>query len=329
MFCTCRAHFFAGRLVIRERAVHVIVSIVDGIPACYAITMRRVWIQDSIDRLAPVSCAFLFHHHNVCTPLVRCLLSQFFLLLLPATVLMVQDFKDDNHDASSNSGSNHYKHTWKIRNKKGSCCQLYLNTFFICTSSIKHFVYPLEKKKSVTLVFNFSFVLKSSQEKLKRMLMENFRSQTRCIIEDAKIGEYNLKFVSGIYDLKSPWNMPCNSDACSRLRDRRVRGDWESANRKVASLPLSESLEQAMIAWVRGCRLGWRPSLRTAIVKFSVYFAVCYCDLYIQWNLEGTDKFVRYNEVSLYRGSFFYIFYYCWGRENCSLYRGLCYIQIR
>ena len=36
-------------------------------------------------------------------------------------------------------------------------------------------------------------------------------------------------------------------------------------------------------------------------------------------------KFVRYNEVSLYRGSF-YIFYYYWGKENRSLNRGLRYI---
>ena len=165
MFCTCRAHYFAGRLIISERAVHVIVSIVDRIPACYAITVRRVWVQDSIDRLAPVSCAFLFNHHNVCTPLVRCLFSQFFLLLLPATVLMVQDFKDDDHDAGSNSSSNHYKHTWKIRNEKKlrANCIRYLNAFSTCISSIKHLVQPL-KKNSITLVFNFSLVLKSSQD---------------------------------------------------------------------------------------------------------------------------------------------------------------------
>ena len=95
--------------------------------------------------------------------------------------------------------------------------------------------------------------------------------------------------------------MPSKTDACSRLRDRRVRGDWESANRKVASLPLSESLEQAMIAWVRGCRLGWRPSLRTAIVKFSVYFAVCYCDLYIQWNLDLTKGLTNLFVITRFR----------------------------
>ena len=215
MFCTWREHCSAGRLIISERAVHVIVSIVDGISACYAIIVRRVWVQDSIDRLATVSCAFLFHHHNVCTPLVRCLFGQFFLLLLPATVLMVQDFKDDDHDASSNSGSNHYKHTWKIRNKKRILLPTVLNTFSICTSFTKHIVYPLEKKKFRNLVYNFAFLLKSPQEKLKRMLMEIFRSQTRCIIEDGKNAEYNLKFVSGIWDLKSPWNMPCNTDSVS------------------------------------------------------------------------------------------------------------------
>ena len=48
-----------------------------------------------------------------------------------------------------------------------------------------------------------------------------------------------------------------------------------------------------------------------------------------QWNLhltngQGTVKFVRYNEVSLYQGSFS-IFYYYWGKENRSFYRGLRY----
>ena len=46
------------------------------------------------------------------------------------------------------------------------------------------------------------------------------------------------------------------------------------------------------------------------------------------WNLDiakgqGTGKFVRYFEV------LFHIFYYYWGKENCSLYRGLRYIEVR
>lgn len=25
---------------------------------------------------------------------------------------------------------------------------------------------------------------------------------------------------------------------------------------------------------------------------------------------------------------FFYIFYYCWGEENCSLYQRVCYVEV-
>ena len=53
------------------------------------------------------------------------------------------------------------------------------------------------------------------------------------------------------------------------------------------------------------------------------------CNLDIR-SAKGLAKFVRYNEVSLYRGSFPYIFnYYYRGQENRSLNRGLCYIEFR
>ena len=38
--------------------------------------------------------------------------------------------------------------------------------------------------------------------------------------------------------------------------------------------------------------------------------------------------FVRCNEISLYRGSFSYILLSVWGKENCSLYRELCHIEV-
>ena len=38
---------------------------------------------------------------------------------------------------------------------------------------------------------------------------------------------------------------------------------------------------------------------------------------------QRTDKI-----CSSYRG-FFHIVYYCWDKENSSLYRGLCYVEVR
>ena len=55
---------------------------------------------------------------------------------------------------------------------------------------------------------------------------------------------------------------------------------------------------------------------------------------YWQWNLnitraKGRAKFGRYNKVSLYIDVDFHIFYYYWGKENRSFYRGLRYIEVR
>ena len=49
---------------------------------------------------------------------------------------------------------------------------------------------------------------------------------------------------------------------------------------------------------------------------------------YNEVHAKGLSKFARYNEVSLYRIEvLFYIFYYYWGKQNRSLYRGLRYIE--
>ena len=44
---------------------------------------------------------------------------------------------------------------------------------------------------------------------------------------------------------------------------------------------------------------------------------------------KGLAKFVHCNEVLLYIKVLFYIFYYYWGKEIRSLYRGLRYIEVR
>ena len=43
----------------------------------------------------------------------------------------------------------------------------------------------------------------------------------------------------------------------------------------------------------------------------------------IQRRARDWAKFVRHNEVSLYRRVLFHIFYQYWGKENRSLHRGL------
>ena len=47
----------------------------------------------------------------------------------------------------------------------------------------------------------------------------------------------------------------------------------------------------------------------------------------MQQRVKELAKFVRYNEVSLYRG-YFHILYYYWGKENRSLYCRLCYVEV-
>jgi len=54
--------------------------------------------------------------------------------------------------------------------------------FAISTSPIIHLVCP--PKFCITFVSHFSWVLESSQEKLKTMLMQNFEGQTGCIMGD-------------------------------------------------------------------------------------------------------------------------------------------------
>ena len=80
-----------------------------------------------------------------------------------------------------------------------SCYQLvlvksYLPKLCLClrtkpTNCIHHFHIPhntpcLPPKIYITFVFHFPWVLQSSQEKRKTMLMQNFGRQTRCIMGD-------------------------------------------------------------------------------------------------------------------------------------------------
>ena len=48
----------------------------------------------------------------------------------------------------------------------------FMGLFATSTLSVMHFVYP--KKFCISIIFNFSLDLQSSQEKLKTMLMQNF-----------------------------------------------------------------------------------------------------------------------------------------------------------
>ena len=59
--------------------------------------------------------------------------------------------------------------------------------FTTSTLSIMHFVYP--QKFCISIVFNFSWDLQSSQEKLKTMLMQNFWGQTKCIMDNVEVAE--------------------------------------------------------------------------------------------------------------------------------------------
>ena len=70
---------------------------------------------------------------------------------------------------------------------KGTTWAIYMGA-----SSIHHFHIPhntpcLPPKICITFVFHFPWVLQSSQEKLKTMLMQNFGGQTRCIMGDVEM----------------------------------------------------------------------------------------------------------------------------------------------
>ena len=56
---------------------------------------------------------------------------------------------------------------------------------------------PLPPKFCITSVFHFSWVLQSSQEKLKTILMQNFGGQIRCIMEDVQVAYRLCKVLGG------------------------------------------------------------------------------------------------------------------------------------
>ena len=60
-------------------------------------------------------------------------------------------------------------------------------------------------KFCITFVFQLSWVLQLSQEKLKTMLMQNFGGQIRCIMGDVQVENENLKskfsFLHFVYNL--------------------------------------------------------------------------------------------------------------------------------
>ena len=58
-------------------------------------------------------------------------------------------------------------------------------TFVISTSPVIHLACP--PKFCIAFVSHFSWVLQSSQEKLKTMLMQHFGRQMRCIVGDVEM----------------------------------------------------------------------------------------------------------------------------------------------
>ena len=74
--------------------------------------------------------------------------------------------------------------------------------------AIRHFHIPhntpcLPPKICITFVFHFPWVLQSSQEKLKTMLMQNFGGQTRCIMGDVEMANtiYTTSYLAGSFDV--------------------------------------------------------------------------------------------------------------------------------
>ena len=77
--------------------------------------------------------------------------------------------------------------------------------------SIHHFHIPhntpcLPPKICITFVFHFPWVLQSSQEKRKTMLMQNFGGQTRCIMGDVEMANSKIP----VQD-QMEWNAPQDS----------------------------------------------------------------------------------------------------------------------
>ena len=63
-------------------------------------------------------------------------------------------------------------------------------------------------RKCITFVFNFSWVIQSSKEKLRTMLMQNFGRETRCIM-----GDVNMANISPVHC----WPTTPNVVGCNML----------------------------------------------------------------------------------------------------------------
>ena len=66
--------------------------------------------------------------------------------------------------------------------------------FAISTFPIIHFVRPT--KFYISIVFNFSWDIQSSQEKLKTTFMQNFAGQSKCIMGNVEVvnGDFGISF---------------------------------------------------------------------------------------------------------------------------------------
>ena len=95
------------------------------------------------------------------------------------TVYVPQSSQQSSNSVTSNSPTQQQS----VLNSQSS-------NFTISTFPIIHLVCP--PKICITFVFHFPWVLQSSQEKLKTMIMQNFGGQTRCIMGDVEMANCNF-----------------------------------------------------------------------------------------------------------------------------------------
>ena len=109
----------------------------------------------------------------------------------------------------------------------------WIQIFITCTSPIMHLICPPPPpppKFCITFVFQLSWVLQLSQEKLKTMLMQNFGGQIRGIMGDVQVVNESLKskfsFIHFVYNLMialSGKNIIWLSGKCFRTKEKETR----------------------------------------------------------------------------------------------------------
>ena len=85
----------------------------------------------------------------------------------------------------------------------------------------------------------------------------------------------------------------------------------------------------------KGWKQVWCNNKKTIIEKpvFPIRFFQKVLETSVQWNLDltkgqATGKMCLPYQRGFVTSRFFFISYHDWGKENCSLYRGLCYTEV-